>query len=133
VCGSFGVPVLLISGDQAVCSEASDWVDGITTVQVKKAVGRHAAECLPLAEAQRRIQIGSAQAIRNFLAGVAPAPVRLANPVSVAVEFLYSDMADRAALYPGALRRDGRKVEVTAPTMPEAYLAFRALVGLAQR
>ena len=133
LCGAFGVPVVLVTGDQSACAEAVEWVEGVQTVQVKKALGRHAAECLPLAEAQRRIKQGAAQAVRNLLAGVSPAPLKLSQPVTLVVEFIYSDMADRAALLPGAVRRDGRKVEMHAADMLAAYRAFRAAVGLAQR
>jgi D-amino peptidase len=133
LCGSFGVPVLLVSGDQAVCGEAGEWIEGVLTVQVKKALGRHAADCLPLAEAQRRIREGAAQAVRNFRDGAAPVPLDLAPPIQVGIEFIYSDMADRAALMPGCARIDGRKVEYSAVDMPGAYQGFRAMVTLAQR
>jgi D-amino peptidase len=132
VCGAFGVPVVMVSGDQALCAEAADWIPGVSTVQVKRATGRSGAECLPLAQAQALIQTGTARAVREFMAGRGPAPLRLATPVTVGVEFLYSDMADRAALLPGSVR-DGRKLEYTAPDMPTAYRAFRSLVTLAQR
>jgi D-amino peptidase len=133
VVGSFGAPVLLVSGDQSVCAEAASWIPGIAGVQVKRATGRHSAECLPPAEAQALIQSGVAQAVRAFLAGHAPAPLRLETPVKVGLELTYSDMADRAVLLPGAVRVDGRKLEFSAPSMPEAYFMFRAAVTLAQR
>jgi D-amino peptidase len=133
LCGAFGVPVLLVSGDQAVCAEAGEWIEGVLTVQVKRAVGRQAADCLPLVEAQRRIREGAALAVRNFREGAAPVPLDLAAPIQVGVEFIYSDMADRAALMPGSVRVDGRKVEFSAVDMPGAYQGFRAMVTLAQR
>jgi D-amino peptidase len=133
VCGAFGVPVLLVSGDQAVCREAAEWIGGIEGVQVKKALGRHTAECLPLVKAQRLIQEGTARVVSQFLTGKAPAPLALPTPVNVAIEFIYSDMADRAGLLPGARRGEGRVVEYTAEDMPAAYRAFRAMVTLAQR
>jgi D-amino peptidase len=133
VCGAFGVPVLLVSGDQAVCAEAAEWIEGITPVQVKHAAGRQTGECLPLSVAQGLIQAGAAAAVRAFLSGAGPAPLKVTTPVTVAVEFIYSDMAERAALCPGALRRDGHIVEISAPDMPSAYRAFRSLVTLAQR
>jgi D-amino peptidase len=133
VCGAFGVPVLLVSGDQAVCAEAAEWIDGITGVQVKRAAGRHTAECLPLAEAQRMIQNGTSRAVGAYCDGKSPAPLVLTNPVKVAVEFIYSDMADKAGLLPDSIRKAGRVVEYTAPDMPGAYRAFRALVTLGQR
>jgi D-amino peptidase len=37
LCGHFGCPVLLVTGDQAVCAEARDLLgDGVTTVAVKR-------------------------------------------------------------------------------------------------
>jgi D-amino peptidase len=133
VCGAFGVPVLLVTGDQSVCGEAAEWIDGVETVKVKQALSRHAAECLPLREAQALIRQGAAQSVRNFLAGVAPAPLKVARPVTLAIEFIYTDMADRASLLPGCIRRDGRKVEIHEADMPAAYRAFRAAIGLASR
>src|SRR5213595_4313427 len=42
--GVHGVPVALVSGDSALASEAQDLLgDGVSTVVVKHAVGRHAA------------------------------------------------------------------------------------------
>jgi D-aminopeptidase len=68
-----------------------------------------------------------------FLDGRGPAPVKLETPVTVGVAFLSSEMADKASLLPGCQRVDGRKIELTQPDMPSAYLAFRAAVTLAQR
>ena len=42
------------------------------------------------------------------------------------------DIADAAALLPGARRLEGKRVQYTAHEMPEAYRAFRALVSMAQ-
>jgi D-amino peptidase len=106
LCGHFNVPVLLVTGDQAVGEEARVWLTDVTTVAVKQASGRHAAEVL--------------------------AP-DVTAPLKVTIEFIYADMADQAALLPKAVRLDGRRIEVTADTMLEAYLAFRAAVTLASR
>jgi len=133
LCGAFNVPVLLLSGDQAVCAEAHQWIPGIATVQVKRALSRHSAECLPLSVSQKMIQQGAYEVIQAFLAGRHPTPLKAQTPVTMVGEFIYSDMADRASMLPGSKRIDGSKVEFTAPDMPSAYRAFRAAVGLAQR
>jgi D-amino peptidase len=54
VCGNFGVPVVLVSGDQAACAEAPIRRSCVTAV-VKKASGRMAAERLPPTVAQQAI------------------------------------------------------------------------------
>lgn len=133
VCGHFGVPVLMVSGDQAVCAEAREWVPEVETVQVKQAVGRWAAECLPLAEAQARIQEGAQRAVHRFREGQGPRPLRLETPLRVQVEFLATQMADGAMLLPGAERVDGRTIAFTAPDALSAYRSFRAAVALAVR
>jgi D-amino peptidase len=133
LCGAFNVPVILLSGDQAVCAEARQWIPGIATVQVKRALSRHSAECLPLAVTQEMLFKAAKEAIQRFKMGQMPAPLKVETPVTMVGEFIYSDMADRATMLPGSKRIDGSKVEFTAADMPAAYRAFRAAVGLAQR
>lgn len=133
VCGHYNVPALMISGDQTVCAEAREWVAGIETAQVKKAVGRWAAECLPLKGSQRLIRETAERAVRKFMAHTQPAPLQMTTPVTIRVEFQASQMADNAVIMPGAVRVDGRTIEFNAADMPSAYLAFRSAVGLAAR
>ncbi len=132
VCGHFNVPVIMLSGDQTVCAEARDWLGEVETAIVKYAHGRMAAECLPLAEAQRIIQAAAAQAVTRLRAGQAPAPLRLPAPITVVIDFIQSEMADRAAIFPGARRGPDRHVEVKAEDMVQAYAAFRTLLALAR-
>ena len=47
VCGHFGAPVIMISGDQTVCGEATELLGALETAVVKQASSRFAAECLP--------------------------------------------------------------------------------------
>ena len=133
LCGHFGAPVLLISGDQSANKEAAEWIPGIENVVVKQASSRWSAELLPPAVTQQMICEAAARAVHNFANGKFPAPVKQTYPVTVGVDFLYSEMADKAALLPGSQRIDGRKIEVTLPDMPAAYQAFRAAVTLAIR
>lgn len=134
LCGAFGIPVLLLSGDQSAASEAAEWVSGIETVVVKRASGRVSAEMLPPALTQAMIAEAALRAVQNFQAGKGTAALTLQKPVTLAVEFFYSEMADRVSLLlPGCRRVDGRKVEFTMPDMPAAYQAFRSAVALAQR
>ena len=45
--GAFGIPFVMMSGDQAACEEAETLVPGIATATVKQARGRNRAECIP--------------------------------------------------------------------------------------
>jgi D-amino peptidase len=133
VCGYFGVPVLMVSGDQSVNREAEEWTPGIEHVVVKQATGRFSAELLPPAVTQEMICEGAQRAVSEFRAGRSPLPLPVTGPVTVGLEFFHSEMADKAALLPESRRVDGRKIEFDAPDMPTAYLSFRAAVNLAAR
>ncbi len=127
--GHFGAPVIMISGDQSACAEASALLGPLETVIVKQATGRTAAECLPPEVTQARIRETAERAVRRLHAGQAPKPYQVPAPIAVTVEFIRSEMADAASLLPGA-RRYGKRVEVIAEDMVAAYRTFRALVSL---
>jgi D-aminopeptidase len=73
----------------------------------------------------------AARGVDHLVAERAPKPLRLQTPITVSVEFVKSEMADDAAILPAARRGEGKVVEFVARDMPEAYRAFRSLVGLA--
>jgi D-amino peptidase len=132
VCGHFGAPVIMVSGDQTVCAEAKELLGAIETAEVKQASGRMAALCLPPEVSQRLIQEAAARAVRRLREAKAPAPFRVAAPVTLSVELVTGDMADRAMLLPGMRRPEGRRIEFTAPNVPAAYGLFRAMVTVAR-
>lgn len=131
VCGHFGAPVLMVTGDQAVCAEAREFFGDLETAVVKIAAGRMAARCLPPQETQVLIEAAAKRAVRRLVEKRAPAPFKAAAPIRLLVEFTRSEMADKAALLPGAQRVEERKVGYTADNMATIYLAFRSLVMLA--
>jgi D-amino peptidase len=132
VCGYYNVPVILISGDQTACAEAVEMIGAIETAVVKQARGRMAAECLPPEVAQRAIYDAARRAVGRLRAGEATQPLRLETPVTVTVELVHSEMADRAAILPGVRRLEGKRIELAADDVPTAYRAFRAVVTLAR-
>jgi D-amino peptidase len=132
VCGHFQVPVILVSGDQTACAEAIALLGPIETAVVKQASGRMAAECLPPELAQRTIYEAATSAVRRLGAGEAPQPLRFKGPLTVVIELARSDMADRAAILPGARRMAGKQVEIVVDDAPTAYRAFRAVVALSR-
>ncbi|MCJ7701825.1 MAG: M55 family metallopeptidase, partial [Anaerolineales bacterium] len=128
LCGHFGTPVLMITGDQTVCTQAMSLLGEIETVEVKQATSFQSAECLPPAVAQEMIQRAAVRAVVRLAAGEAPKPLKVQEPVKGMVEFRLVEMADSASRLPGAIRLDGTRIAFSAPDMPEAYMSFRALV-----
>ncbi|HEU0293750.1 MAG TPA: M55 family metallopeptidase [Anaerolineales bacterium] len=130
VAGHFGVPVIMVSGDQTACAQVVEILGDMETAVVKQATGRYAAECLPPQVAQELIFMSAARAVTRLGDGDTPDPFVLDTPVRVAVEFFKSDMADRASKIPFT-QRDGIRVSLTTQEMASAYSGFRSMVSLA--
>jgi D-amino peptidase len=133
VMGAFGIPVLLISGDQTLAAEAADWIPGIETAVVKQATSRTSAECLAPQRTQEIIRQAAGRAVRRWHNNEGPDPLQVDSPVTITIAFQNSALADSASLVPGVVRLDGRRLELNAPGMVEAYFAFRTLVSMASR
>ncbi|MFL5402410.1 MAG: M55 family metallopeptidase [Gemmatimonadales bacterium] len=124
--GVHGVPVALVSGDQALAAEAKALLPGVETVVVKEAVGRFAAKSLAPSVACQRIRAGAVAALRRTHALFTfPPPIRLE------VDFIVSQMADMAELVPGSKRTGGRSVDYTGDDYQEVFRAWRAMYNLA--
>ena len=128
--GHFGVPVIMVSGDQTACAQVSELLGDLEMAIVKQATGRFAAECLTPEVSQELIYMTAARAVGRLAEGELSDPFVLDTPVRVAVEFLTSDMADRATRIPFT-QREGTRVSFTAQEMASAYNGFRAMVMLA--
>jgi D-amino peptidase len=131
LCGAFGAPVLMITGDQTACAQAVALLGPLETVEVKQATSFQSAECLPPAVTQEMIRAAAQRAVSRLSEGKALKPFVVAEPVVVRIEFRQVEMADSACTLPGARRLNGTQVEFTSPDMPAAYQGFQAAVGLA--
>ena len=105
LCGHWGCPVALVTGDRAVCREASALLgDGLTTVEVKAGIGRFSARSKTPLEARRLIEDGTKQALKNVKA---VQPYDPGRPCEIAVDFTTPDRLEEY--------RNRRGVEVTGP------------------
>src|ERR671930_1887472 len=72
LCGHWGCPVLLVTGDEAVCTEARELLGpGLTTVAVKRGLGRFSARNIAPQRARELIEAGAKSALADLKA-VAP-------------------------------------------------------------
>jgi D-amino peptidase len=119
--GDYGVPTLMVSGDDKVCREASRLIPGIVAVEVKQGLDLEYGLLLPRAVAHQRIRDGAARAVGQCRA---IKPYKVSRPVRMRLE-LVSRVAvpvDR----PGVRVIDGRTYEVSAPTV---HAALQLLCG----
>ena len=130
VAGHFGVPVIMVSGDQTACAQVTELLGEVETAVVKQASGRFAAECLAPQVTQEMICLSAKRAVERLAEGDVPESFVLDPPITVTVEFFTSDMADRATRIPFT-KRAGTRVSLTVPEMASAYNGFRAMVMLA--
>jgi D-amino peptidase len=96
LCGHYGVPVLFVTGDEAVCRECRELLgDGLTTVAVKRGLTRYSARQIPPKRARRMIEDGARTALQNLKAvkPYVPKP-----PVTITVEV---DTPDKVAAFKG--------------------------------
>ena len=125
--GVHGVPVALVSGDQALAAEARALLgDAIETVVVKQAVGRFAAKSLAPSVACERIRAGALSAL-----GRKHSPLKVSPPIRLEVDFALTQMADMAELAPGSVRQAGRTVSYSGDDYREVFRAWRAMYNLA--
>lgn len=125
--GHYGVPVGLVTGDQAATDEARALLGAnLKVVTAKRAVGHQAAICLHPEEVQSLIRQAADEAL-----GAAVAPVQMEEPVVLRVRLKSSLMADFASLIPGSRRLDGYTLEYAHNDYLTVYRVFRAMVKLA--
>jgi D-amino peptidase len=124
ICGHYGVPVLMVSSDLAGCTEAEDWIPGVETAILKRGNGRFAAECLPPGTANELITSKAEKAVKNFLAGKAPKPVKIPSPVKFVLQFTHSNEADGPAVLAEYKRLDATRLEFDGKDVNEAFHKF---------
>ena len=85
LCGNWGVPVVLVTGDRAVCREARELLgDGVTTVEVKEGLGGMSARMKTPKQARELIEAGAKKALADLSAVKPWDPGR---PCEIAIEF----------------------------------------------
>jgi D-amino peptidase len=111
--GHFGVPLIMVTGDETACAEAASQFPGIVTVAVKRALGRNRASCLHPAKARELIRQGAAEAVRK---AATLKPWKPSTPLTLELTYYRTDMADSAAARPGNERMGARTVRRVGQT-----------------
>jgi len=122
VAGQFGVPVVLVSGDDKTAAETAAFLgDAVETVVVKKAIGRHAARSLGQARVHQMLREGARRALEDLSRFK---PLVLPGPIEMELEFVGTEQADRAQLLPGVERTGPRTVSARGSNFLELFRLF---------
>lgn len=125
--GHYGVPVLMVSGDDAIAAEAKQLIPTITTAVVKEQVSRTAALCFPPQKSAELLQEKTHEALTNR--SYVPPLIPPESPL-LSVTFADYGQAEWANLLPGSKMQPGATVTYRAKDMSEAYRAFIVMTEL---
>jgi D-amino peptidase len=107
-CGQWGCPVLLVTGDEATCSEARELLgDGLTTIAVKRGLGATSARQIAPLRARKLIETGAKEALGDLSA---VPPYDPGRPCEIEVEFKSTREHDRYRRKPGVEESGDRRV-----------------------
>jgi D-amino peptidase len=121
--GAAGVPVVLVSGDEAAVGEVRALVGDVEGAVVKQSIGFHSAATMTPAAGQALIKARARAAIgrlRDFK------PHRVAGPYTVDIVYKSYLPAEVMALLPGIERRDAHTVRYSAQSLRDVsrFLVF---------
>jgi D-amino peptidase len=122
LCGNWGVPVLLVTGDTATCDEGRALLgDGLTTVSVKEGLGRYGARQIAPLRARELIEEGAKKALADLSA---VKPYDPGSPCTVEVEYKITSAVDKLRRVPGIEIVDDRRIRSTADKWWDAWRQF---------
>jgi D-amino peptidase len=122
LCGTWGCPVLLVTGDGAVCREARALLgDGLTTVEVKQGLGASSARQIPPLRARELIEAGAKQALADLRA---VSPYDPGKPCEIAIEFKNTTEPAKLRFRPGVEVVEPRKIVSRANDWWTAWRQF---------
>ncbi|MDO4475324.1 MAG: M55 family metallopeptidase [Lachnospiraceae bacterium] len=119
VCAKYGVPVVFVSGDQALCEKAVRVIPGIETVPTKEGMGGATINRSPELVCEE-IRAGVAKALK-----AEPAPA-LDPETPLTLEIMYRRHRDakRAGYYPGVCQVDAHTVRYEAKDLKDFITTF---------
>ena len=122
LCGNWGCPVVLVTGDDAACSEAKDLLgEGLTTVSVKQGLGSRSARMLVPSRARELIEEGAKKALSDLQA---VAPYDPGKPCEVKVEYKSTTPPQKLRFQSGVEILDDRTIVSRADDWWSAWKQF---------
>lgn len=122
VVAEYGVPIVLVTGDDKTCEDAKGYAPRAESVAVKDYVSRYAAVCRTPARTAADIHEAARGATSLAVRGK-----RVSQPHEVAMEFDAEHLAGAATVVPGVRQTGERRVSYTTPDMFEGIRCFKAV------
>ncbi|MEU2083798.1 M55 family metallopeptidase [Streptomyces albus] len=119
----YGVPVVLVTGDDRAVEDAKGYAPEAVTVAVKDYVSRYAAVCRPPARTAAEIRDAARRSVPLAGRRTPPEP----EPHTIEIEFDAEHLVGAATVVPGVERSGERRVTFTSPSAYEAIRCFKAV------
>ncbi len=120
ICGHLGIPIVMVTGDQATCDEARQLLgDEIVTVAVKQGYSRQCGRLLAPARAHQLLREG---AVRAMKAVPRCKPFKMPPPIEGRLQVATKEIAD--AIKPVRARRVDDRTFVAVFENPQDILKF---------
>ncbi len=128
VAAEFGVPVVLVTGDDRTCTDAAGYAPQALAVAVKDCVSRYAAVCRPPQQTAAAITAAAAQA--GKLAGRQAPADPPAGGYTVEIEVDSAQLAQAAAIVPTVRRTGDRTVSYQSQTAWDMIRCFKTVTTM---
>jgi D-amino peptidase len=116
--GDFGVPFLMVSGDDKACEESTRYVPDVERAVVKYGLTRHCAKLLPLGVTGRIIREKAALAMKKIKK---VAPYKIPSPVDIEVDFCRNEYVDSIRERAGVTKIGPRTVRFSGNSVLDAF------------
>jgi D-amino peptidase len=124
--GHYGVPVVLVTGDDKVALEAKELLGDVETVAVKTGRDRYAARCLHPTRVRELVRQGAIRSLRQIERFH---PFDLGKPIRMEIDFTETIFAHWASFVPTAERVGPRTAGITVEDFEDAMRAFLVLLA----
>jgi len=126
--GYYGVPVVLISGDNILGNEVKQRYKDIVYVTVKEGISRFSSKSYPLNKVYSSLETGTEQALSRLKK---IRPIYIKPPYKIEISMNTTIQADIVSFLPGMKRKDGRTILFTSKDYREFYRLLMAIILLA--
>ncbi|MFW6136671.1 MAG: M55 family metallopeptidase [Candidatus Aminicenantaceae bacterium] len=121
IAGNYGVPVVMIAGDKAICDQAGRIFQNVATAPVKEGIGT-AARMMHPEKARELIKNKTREALSKLDSFK---PWTLTAPYTMEVTFKNEERAENASWIPGAERTGNTSVSFTSSDWVEILKFFK--------
>jgi D-amino peptidase len=121
--GWYGVPVVVVTGDDVAVAQLKEVVRTVRGVAVKRAINVRAVELRPLEQARLEIE----RTVRDAVARAKRTSPERSAPFNVEMQFTSTLIPEIAEAFPNIRRIAPDSVAFSSPSAPEAYRLIRVL------